>query len=851
MSVSRWPAVSRQPRQRRPENIVSFNGFSHGLNSQVPAFQILQTEMSECVNFKLNKGGQLESRRPIVAYTTAATTSNASIKFFTKVPIGPSDRELLVDSNYVLYYLNSSKEPVSITTLEGDASIVAYNGVGLLLDGSYIKHYEDCNITGATKANPCVVTCVAHPFVNGQQVKITGVAGMTQLNGNTYTVAGETTDTFQLLSTNSSAYTTYTSGGVASSVAIAYDDGTGTSGYQFDNRAGSNDTSLALGNGTNTRIGYKFTSQTLDTGYVIPPTKISVKLSRYGNGYTGTDDTAITVRVRAVSGDAILISKTLVATAAGVSATAVEYSAVITSDDITTHMGSATAYYATVEFDNGDASNYIRVHCTTVASGGVGYYYDGSYNADTVKDPIMSLKPGRPPKGGFATVHEKRVFVAGDPDNPGYVWFGNLTYSDWSTPNGGGYIGAVDDNRNNYGIGSIAGLYNQLYVIGKETQPYLCILSGSSPSDYVLSPAFQEVWTTHKTTMDATNDLWIAGGKGVNSIKGVQQYGDIRTFAESDPVYDRIQDYWSTSAAIAGYYARDGQYWLYMPSYHRILVCSTKGAVPDPMVSDMALRYPWVEYELYKDRLRSSTYRWVASANGTSEYYCQTAAGGDPSIDTQPDFITMDNTLLVEGTVGSLANHEWDYGDNDTLGYNTVYLCDTSGDPDTTEVDIRSVLGPTCFGSFDNTFYLGASDGYIYYIDETGYLDQSTHQPVPRFKTLYSSIPFGYVNLAGMHLLGSSLGGATLNVNLYRDDYQATIGATYTYNFAYYDTLTVNDATMAVNDALFAIDAGSNPTFKRINLNARSFLVNVNNISLVGYPVYINGIHLRYRQLQI
>jgi hypothetical protein len=102
-----------------------------------------------------------------------------------------------------------------------------------------------------------------------------------------------------------------------------------------------------------------------------------------------------------------------------------------------------------------------------------------------------------------------------------------------------------------------------------------------------------------------------------------------------------------------------------------------------------------------------------------------------------------------------------------------------------------------------------------------------------------------------MHLLGSSLGGATLNVNLYRDDYQATIGATYTYNFAYYDTLTVNDATMAVNDALFAIDAGSNPTFKRINLNARSFLVNVNNISLVGYPVYINGIHLRYRQLQI
>jgi len=102
-----------------------------------------------------------------------------------------------------------------------------------------------------------------------------------------------------------------------------------------------------------------------------------------------------------------------------------------------------------------------------------------------------------------------------------------------------------------------------------------------------------------------------------------------------------------------------------------------------------------------------------------------------------------------------------------------------------------------------------------------------------------------------MHVLGSSLGGATLNVNLYRNDYQATIGATYAYNFAYYDTLTVNDATMAVKDALFAIDAGSNPTFQRINLNARSFMINVKDVYLVGYPVYLNALHLRYRQLQV
>lgn len=850
MSTTRWPAVARQPRRKRPENIISYNGFVHGLNTRVPAFQILQTEMSECVNFKVNKGGQLESRRPIMAYTTAATTSNAKVKFFTKVPIGATNRELLIDENHIFYYLNSAKVPVSVKALEGDATIVAYNGAGVLLDGSYVKFYEDATITGASKANPCVLTCVGHPFINGQQVYISGVGGMTQLNGNTYTVANKTDDTFELSGIDSSAYGIYTSGGIASSVSLAYDDGSGSTGYQFDNRAGDNDTSLALGNGTNTRIAYKFTSQTLDTGYFIPPTKISLKLSRYGNGYTGTDDTAVTVKIRAVSGDAVLATKTLVATAGAVSATAVEYSIALTSDDITTHMASATAYYATVEYNNGDADNYIKVHCTTVSSGGVGYHYDGSYNVDATKDPIMSVKPGRPPKGAFGTVHEKRLYVAGDPDNPGYMWFGNLTYLDWSTTNGGGYIGAVDNNRNNYSIGAINDLYNQLYVIGKETQPYLCVLSGTSPSDYVLSPAFQEVWTTHKTALNTSNDLWIAGGTGVNSIKGVQQYGDIRTFAESDPVYDRIQDYWATATAIAGYYPRDGQYWLYMPSYHRILIVNTKGAGPDPLMSGIEMRYPWVEYELYKDRLRSSSYKWTESNNGTSEYYVELAAGGDPSVLT-PDFITMDNDLLVEGTLGSLANHEYAYGDNDTLGYDTVYVCDTSGDPDTTGVDMRSVLGPTCFASFDNVFYVGASDGYIYYIDETGYLDLGSHQPLSRMKTLYNSIPFGYINLSGLHVLGSSLGGASMSLQIYRNDYQANVGASYAYSLAYYDTLTVNEATMDVSDAVFAIDAGSNPTFERINLNARSFLLSIQDVNLVGYPVYVNAVHVRYRQLQI
>ena len=59
--------------------------------------------------------------------------------------------------------------------------------------------YVDCGTTfdysatidtmeGATKASPVVVSAAFHPFVNDEFVRITGVVGMTQLNGNTYMV---------------------------------------------------------------------------------------------------------------------------------------------------------------------------------------------------------------------------------------------------------------------------------------------------------------------------------------------------------------------------------------------------------------------------------------------------------------------------------------------------------------------------------------------------------------------------------------------------------------------------------------------------------------------------------------
>jgi Phage tail tube protein, TTP/Ubiquitin-activating enzyme E1 FCCH domain len=70
-------------------------------------------------------------------------------------------------------------------------------------------------ITGATKANPCVLTCTAHTFIVGDVVRISGIVGMTQLNGNDYVVSTVATNSITLFGVDSTDYTTWASGGIA------------------------------------------------------------------------------------------------------------------------------------------------------------------------------------------------------------------------------------------------------------------------------------------------------------------------------------------------------------------------------------------------------------------------------------------------------------------------------------------------------------------------------------------------------------------------------------------------------------------------------------------------------------
>jgi ubiquitin-activating enzyme E1-like protein len=90
--------------------------------------------------------------------------------------------------------------------------------------------------TAITKANPGSVTCAGHGLATGDKVYFESVGGMTELDNNEYTITVVDMNTFTL-GADTSAYTTFTSGGSISyerlSGALAYDDDWGENNGAF------------------------------------------------------------------------------------------------------------------------------------------------------------------------------------------------------------------------------------------------------------------------------------------------------------------------------------------------------------------------------------------------------------------------------------------------------------------------------------------------------------------------------------------------------------------------------------------------------------------------------------------
>jgi len=178
----------------------------------------------ELTNFT---GGELSPRLDGRNDLTKYTSGCATLENLVVYPHGAAARR--PGSTFVAEIADSDNKtrliPFEFSTTQtymlefSNLKIRFYKDSGSILEGNK-------TITGITQANPAVVTATSHGYSNGDEVLITAVVGMTEVNSKRFLVAGKTTNTFQLTdkdgtNINSTGYTAYGSAGISNYVYYA------------------------------------------------------------------------------------------------------------------------------------------------------------------------------------------------------------------------------------------------------------------------------------------------------------------------------------------------------------------------------------------------------------------------------------------------------------------------------------------------------------------------------------------------------------------------------------------------------------------------------------------------------
>lgn len=407
-------------------------------------------------------------------------------------------------------------------------------------------------------------------------------------------------------------------------VFILYDNGTGSSAYQLNQRTDTATTTEDLDDAT-TSVSYNFTTQAWNATYTIPPTHFYCNLYKVGTP-TGTITAKLTT-----TDDVVMASKALTVTAADLTTETdgEEYEAIFTSSDVTTEMAPDTEYKLVLEYEDGDAANYVVVK---------------KINAGT---PQFSLKPGMPPKSVFGLVFQDRLHciegTAGT--NPSYRWYcaaGN--HLDWSTPDGGGYTPVIDSSATNYPIGGMAAWNNDLWFFGTPAQPYLGKQSGTTPSAWAINATMQNVSGHYKSIVVTPDNIVFLHPSGVDMISAVEASSDIAAESQADNIRSVIQQNFST-AAVAGYDPEWGLYVFKMAGTDYTYVVHTRAK---------SVRYSGRKQVVFSPATRWE-YDYTPSAFGTGDGYMLvgSSAGKVYKMDKS---VQQDNTVSVDHKVITSAS---------------------------------------------------------------------------------------------------------------------------------------------------------------------------------------------------
>lgn len=171
--------------------------------------------------------------RHLTASASQASLSSEYIQFMTNTFYNQDfPYAIKIDQQRSVYKFltipNVDRYPVDVNQYQGFRAPVYFEGIV----GNFFKNRDQLynlypryptqfqqgaglsgTITAATNANPCLITSPDHQLLTGSIIDISDVSGMTELNGNQFTVTVVNSDQFTLNGIDSTGYGVYTSGG--------------------------------------------------------------------------------------------------------------------------------------------------------------------------------------------------------------------------------------------------------------------------------------------------------------------------------------------------------------------------------------------------------------------------------------------------------------------------------------------------------------------------------------------------------------------------------------------------------------------------------------------------------------
>ena len=392
---------------------------------------------------------RLDGRNDLTKYSSGCKT----LENFIVYPHGAAARRS--GSTFVAEVADSDNKtrliPFEFSTTQtymlefSNLKIRVYKDDGAVLEG-------DKTISGITQANPAVVTANSHGYSNGDEVVISGVSGMTEVNGKRFLVADKTTNTFELQNKdgtdiNSSAFTAYSSGGVSNKVfeiTTPY-----TTAQLFD---------------------IKF-AQSADVMYITHPAHEVEKLSRTGHTSWTLADVDFT---NGPFQDANITTTTLTpaSTAAGTGVNITASATTGINDDVgwlTTDVGRQ------IHFNSG----YAVITARTSATVAVATVTTAFHNTNAITDWYLGAFSDTTGHPSCVTFFEQRLVFAGTTNQPQTIFFSKSGDYENMDANIGGTV--ADDDAIIYTIAS-----NQVNAIRFMTATRTLIL-GTAGGEFTVS----------------------------------------------------------------------------------------------------------------------------------------------------------------------------------------------------------------------------------------------------------------------------------------------------------------------------------------------------------------------------